>query len=162
MGPSALSPTLGTGGIGSADPAGCFPRSKPRPARTTGPFKRPGTGSSPSSPERFTRPWRRFYRRAKCEMADREGFEPSVTLLPHTLSKRAHSTTLTPALGREGGDPTEPPPAWQANLSKLPANPGFSDVSQSLPTRHHRDKMSPTPVTSCLKCSLDPSIHDWP
>ena len=31
-------------------------------------------------------------------MADREGFEPSVTLLPHTLSKRAHSTTLTPAL----------------------------------------------------------------
>ena len=32
-------------------------------------------------------------------MADREGFEPSVTLLPHTLSKRAHSTTLTPALG---------------------------------------------------------------
>jgi len=32
-------------------------------------------------------------------VADREGFEPSVTLLPHTLSKRAHSTTLTPALG---------------------------------------------------------------
>ena len=32
-------------------------------------------------------------------MADREGFEPSVTLPPHTLSKRAHSTTLTPALG---------------------------------------------------------------
>ncbi len=27
-------------------------------------------------------------------MADREGFEPSETLLPHTLSKRAHSTTL--------------------------------------------------------------------
>ena len=33
------------------------------------------------------------------KLADREGFEPSVTLLPHTLSKRAHSTTLTPALG---------------------------------------------------------------
>ena len=33
-------------------------------------------------------------------VADREGFEPSVTLPPHTLSKRAHSTTLTPALGR--------------------------------------------------------------
>jgi len=32
-------------------------------------------------------------------MADREGFEPSVSLTPHTLSKRAHSTTLTPALG---------------------------------------------------------------
>lgn len=32
-------------------------------------------------------------------MADREGFEPSVTFPPHTLSKRAHSTTLTPALG---------------------------------------------------------------
>ncbi len=32
------------------------------------------------------------------KMADREGFEPSVTLLPHTLSKRAHSTTLTSAL----------------------------------------------------------------
>ena len=31
-------------------------------------------------------------------MADREGFEPSVTLLLHTLSKRAHSTTLTSAL----------------------------------------------------------------
>ena len=30
--------------------------------------------------------------------ADREGFEPSVLLLAHTLSKRAHSTTLTPAL----------------------------------------------------------------
>jgi hypothetical protein len=29
-------------------------------------------------------------------MADREGFEPSETLLPHTLSRRAHSTTLPP------------------------------------------------------------------
>ena len=56
----------------------------------------------------------------KTIVADREGFEPSVTLLPHTLSKRAHSTTLTPALGRKGAHPTEPPPAWQANLSKLP------------------------------------------
>ncbi len=27
-------------------------------------------------------------------LADREGFEPSDTLLHHTLSKRAHSTTL--------------------------------------------------------------------
>lgn len=32
------------------------------------------------------------------KMADREGFEPSVTLLLHTLSKRAHSTTLTSVL----------------------------------------------------------------
>lgn len=31
-------------------------------------------------------------------MAGRVGFEPTVTLLLHTLSKRAHSTTLTPAL----------------------------------------------------------------
>ncbi len=44
-------------------------------------------------------------------MADREGFEPSVTLLPHTLSKRAHSTTLTPALG--GRDPRNPTGPWQ-------------------------------------------------
>ena len=29
-------------------------------------------------------------------MADRVGFEPTVLLLAHTLSKRAHSTTLTP------------------------------------------------------------------
>ena len=29
-------------------------------------------------------------------VADRVGFEPTVTFLPHTLSKRAHSTTLTP------------------------------------------------------------------
>ena len=44
-------------------------------------------------------------------MADREGFEPSVTLLPHTLSKRAHSTTLTPALG--GRDARNSIPRWQ-------------------------------------------------
>ena len=31
-------------------------------------------------------------------MADRAGFEPAETLLPHTLSKRAHSTTLPPVL----------------------------------------------------------------
>lgn len=31
------------------------------------------------------------------KMADREGFEPSVLLPVHTLSRRAHSTTLTPA-----------------------------------------------------------------
>ncbi len=36
-------------------------------------------------------------------MADREGFEPSVTLLLHTLSKRAHSTTLTSVLIHRGG-----------------------------------------------------------
>jgi hypothetical protein len=36
-------------------------------------------------------------------MADREGFEPSVTSLLHTLSKRAHSTTLTSALIFPGG-----------------------------------------------------------
>ena len=29
-------------------------------------------------------------------MADRAGFEPAETLLPHTLSKREHSTTLPP------------------------------------------------------------------
>ena len=31
-------------------------------------------------------------------MADRAGFEPAETLLPHTLSKRARSTTLPPVL----------------------------------------------------------------
>ena len=31
-------------------------------------------------------------------MADRAGFEPAETFLPHTLSKRAHSTTLPPVL----------------------------------------------------------------
>ena len=31
-------------------------------------------------------------------MADREGFEPSVPMKVHTLSKRAHSTTLTSVL----------------------------------------------------------------
>ena len=31
-------------------------------------------------------------------MADRVGFEPTVTSLPHTLSRRAHSTTLSPIL----------------------------------------------------------------
>ena len=40
-------------------------------------------------------------------MADRVGFEPTVRSHAHTLSKRAHSTTLTPvrlksALGRGG------------------------------------------------------------
>ncbi len=45
-------------------------------------------------------------------MADREGFEPSVTFLPHTLSKRAHSTTLTPALG--GRDARKRMGAWQS------------------------------------------------
>jgi hypothetical protein len=45
-------------------------------------------------------------------MADREGFEPSVTLLPHTLSKRAHSTTLTPALG--GRDARNSIRSWQS------------------------------------------------
>ena len=30
------------------------------------------------------------------KMADRAGFEPAETSLPHTLSKRAHSTTLPP------------------------------------------------------------------
>ena len=38
------------------------------------------------------------------QMADRVGFEPTVTLLPHTLSRRAHSTTLAPVrLGGRGG-----------------------------------------------------------
>ena len=45
-------------------------------------------------------------------MADREGFEPSVTLLLHTLSKRAHSTTLTPALG--GRDARNSIRTWQS------------------------------------------------
>lgn len=31
-------------------------------------------------------------------MADRVGFEPTVRSHAHTLSKRAHSTTLTPVL----------------------------------------------------------------
>jgi hypothetical protein len=45
-------------------------------------------------------------------MADREGFEPSVRFHAHTLSKRAHSTTLTPALG--GRDARNSPAAWQS------------------------------------------------
>lgn len=45
-------------------------------------------------------------------MAGREGFEPSVTFLPHTLSKRAHSTTLTPALG--GREARKRIGAWQS------------------------------------------------
>ena len=32
------------------------------------------------------------------KMADRVGFEPTVPLLAHTLSRRAHSTTLAPVL----------------------------------------------------------------
>jgi hypothetical protein len=59
-------------------------------------------------------------------MADREGFEPSVTLLLHTLSKRAHSTTLTPALG--GRDARNSPVAWQPLFEKfmksIAADPG--------------------------------------
>ena len=47
-------------------------------------------------------------------VADREGFEPSVTLPPHTLSKRAHSTTLTPALGRP--ETSEGRMTWQPIL----------------------------------------------
>ena len=37
-------------------------------------------------------------------MADRAGFEPAETFLPHTLSKRAHSTTLPPVLGDSSVD----------------------------------------------------------
>ncbi len=51
-------------------------------------------------------------------MADREGFEPSVTLLLHTLSKRAHSTTLTPALG--GRDARNSVHRWQSLFEKFP------------------------------------------
>ena len=50
------------------------------------------------------------------KMADREGFEPSVLLLAHTLSKRAHSTTLTPALQWKGADPRGRLPAWQPDF----------------------------------------------
>ena len=50
-------------------------------------------------------------------MADREGFEPSVTLLLHTLSKRAHSTTLTPALG--GRDARNSAHRWQSLFEKF-------------------------------------------
>jgi hypothetical protein len=38
--------------------------------------------------------------RAFLYLAEREGFEPSVRLTVHTLSRRAHSTALTPL--REG------------------------------------------------------------
>ena len=48
------------------------------------------------------------------QKTDREGFEPSVTLPPHTLSKRAHSTTLTPALGRR--ETRERRMAWQSHF----------------------------------------------
>ena len=40
-------------------------------------------------------------------MADRAGFEPAETLLPHTLSKRAHSTTLPPVQVIIGRDMTQ-------------------------------------------------------
>jgi integrase len=39
----------------------------------------------------------------KTLLADREGFEPSVSFTPHTLSRRARSTTLAPALARRRG-----------------------------------------------------------
>jgi integrase len=39
----------------------------------------------------------------KALLADREGFEPSVSFTPHTLSRRARSTTLAPALARRRG-----------------------------------------------------------
>jgi hypothetical protein len=55
-------------------------------------------------------------------MADREGFEPSVTFLPHTLSKRAHSTTLTPALG--GREARKRSGAWQSIFHKFSGNGG--------------------------------------
>ncbi len=54
-------------------------------------------------------------------MADREGFEPSVTLLLHTLSKRAHSTTLTPALG--GRDARNSVLRWQSLFEKFRNEP---------------------------------------
>ena len=50
-------------------------------------------------------------------MADREGFEPSVLLPAHTLSKRAHSTTLTPALG--GREARKRSGAWQSIFQKF-------------------------------------------
>ena len=53
------------------------------------------------------------------------GFEPSVTLLPHTLSKRAHSTTLTPALG--GRDARNSIHPWQ---------PLFEIFGKSAPRAH--------------------------
>ena|GEM_PF-6290170 len=59
-------------------------------------------------------------------MADREGFEPSVTLLPHTLSKRAHSTTLTPALG--GRDARNSVHCWQPLFEKFPNELTISNI----------------------------------
>ena len=59
-------------------------------------------------------------------MADREGFEPSVTLLLHTLSKRAHSTTLTPALG--GRDARKSVHRWQSLFEMFLTNPLESGV----------------------------------
>ncbi len=59
-------------------------------------------------------------------MADREGFEPSVTLLLHTLSKRAHSTTLTPALG--GRDARNSIHRWQSLFEKFPNELLMSDI----------------------------------
>ena len=59
-------------------------------------------------------------------MADREGFEPSVSLTPHTLSKRAHSTTLTPALG--GRDARKSVHRWQSLFEMFLTNPLESRV----------------------------------
>ena len=59
-------------------------------------------------------------------MADREGFEPSVLLPAHTLSKRAHSTTLTPALG--GRDARNSVHRWQSLFEKFPNELLASDI----------------------------------
>lgn len=57
---------------------------------------------------------RDLFQGIKGKLADRVGFEPTVTLLLHTLSKRAHSTTLTPVRIKL--------PVWSRRAEAIPAN----------------------------------------
>ncbi len=70
----------------AADKIG-FPFSNPSPLRSEGVLGPPFKRHHPNPASRIG------------VMADRVGFEPTVLLPAHTLSKRAHSTTLTPVLG---------------------------------------------------------------
>jgi hypothetical protein len=90
-------------------------------------------------------------------MADRVGFEPTVTLLPHTLSKRAHSTTLTPVRDSRGREPSHLPPPWQSEFpreiaSNLPENSTNPPHTRLAP---RAQAINPTP-TSIYPLQTDP------
>ena len=76
-------------------------------------------------------------------MADRAGFEPAETLLPHTLSKRAHLTTLPPVLKCPVGCGRTL--ASNAADSKLflqgPGDKAASPTSPQLQELHHCDSL---------------------